>query len=171
MKKILAFLPSLFFLNEANAHCPLCTGAVVAGAVGAKYLGLDIAIFGIFVGAFAISLGLWISNKLKSYFKFQSLLIIILSFLLTVLPVLPFVKDTTYLSLFLFGEPGGLLNKVYFVNKLFLGSIIGSMITIFAYYLHNFIKLKHGKVLFPYQGVVLTILFLILSGIITYFVI
>ena len=56
-RKLLALLPSLFVLREVSAHCPLCTGAVVAGAVGAKYLGLDVTILGIFVGAFAISLG------------------------------------------------------------------------------------------------------------------
>src|SRR3989344_7158296 len=112
MKKILAFLPSLFFLKEVNAHCPLCTGAVVAGAIGAKYLGLDITIVGIFAGAFAISLALWINRKLKNYFKYQNTLIIISMFLLTIIPVLAFVKDMTYINLF---------NKVYFVNKSLLG--------------------------------------------------
>jgi len=160
-KKLLAFLPSLFFLKEVSAHCPLCTGAVVAGAIGAKYLGLDITIVGIFAGAFAISLALWINRKLKNYFKYQNTLIIISMFLLTIIPVLAFVKDMTYINLF---------NKVYFVNKSLLGSIIGSVITLFAYYLHNYIKLKHGKVLFPYQGVILTILLLIMASIPVYFI-
>ena len=160
-KKLLAFLPSLFFLKEVSAHCPLCTGAVVAGAMGAKYLGLDIIILGIFVGAFAISTGLWIARKLKNYFKYQNILIIISMFLFTIIPALVFVKDMTYINLF---------SKVYFVNKLLLGSIIGSIITLFAYYLHNYIKLKHGKVLFPYQGVILTVLLLIIASIPVYFI-
>jgi len=114
-KKLLALLPSLFFLKEVSAHCPLCTGAVVAGAIGAKYLGLDITILGIFVGAFAISLGLWISRKIKNYFKYQSTLILTSSFFLTIAPSLAFIKDMTYISL---------LSKVFFVNKLLIGSII-----------------------------------------------
>ena len=161
-KKLLALLPSLFFLQEVSAHCPLCTGAVIAGAVGAKYLGLDMVILGIFVGAFAISLGLWIVRKLKNYFKYQNTLIIISSFFLTVIPSLAFVKDITYINLF---------SRIFFVNKLLIGSIIGGIITLFAYHIHNYIKLKFGKVLFPYQGIALTVLFLVLTSIITYFVI
>ena len=160
-KKLLALLPSLFFLKEVSAHCPLCTGAVVAGAIGAKYLGLDITILGIFVGAFAISLGLWISRKIKNYFKYQSTLILTSSFFLTIFPSLAFIKDMTYISL---------LSKVFFVNKLLIGSIIGALVTLLAYKIHNHIKLKHGKVLFPYQGIVLTVLLLILSSIPVYFI-
>ena len=160
-RKLLALLPSLFFLREVSAHCPLCTGAVVAGAVGAKYLGLDVAILGIFVGAFAISLGLWVSRKIKNYFKYQSTLILTSSFFLTIAPSLAFIKDMTYISL---------LSKVFFVNKLLIGSIIGALVTLLAYKIHNHIKLKHGRVLFPYQGVILTILFLFLVSIPVYFI-
>ena len=160
-RKLLALLPSLFVLREVSAHCPLCTGAVVAGAVGAKYLGLDVTILGIFVGAFAISLGLWISRKIKNYFKYQNTLIVTSSFFLTIIPSLAFIDDMTYISL---------LSKTFFVNKLLIGSIIGALITLLSYRLHNYIKLKHGKVLFPYQGVVLTLLLLILSSIPVYFI-
>ncbi|MEK6933161.1 MAG: hypothetical protein AABW56_05220 [Nanoarchaeota archaeon] len=170
IKKLLALLPSLFFIQGVSAHCPLCTGAVIAGAVGAKYLGLDISIVGIFAGAFAISTGLWISRKLKTYFKYQSALIIIASFLLIVFPSLAFVKDVTYVPLFLFGNPGSLFNKVYFINKLLIGSVIGSLASLFAYYLHAHIKLRYGKVLIPYQGVILTVLILVLSSIPVYFI-
>src|SRR3989344_5562790 len=154
-KKLLALLPSLFFLKEVSAHCPLCTGAVVAGAIGAKYLGLDITILGIFFG------GLWISRKIKNYFKYQSTLILTSSFFLTIAPSLAFIKDMTYISL---------LSKVFFVNKLLIGSIIGALVTLLAYKIHNHIKLKHGRVLFPYQGVILTILFLFLVSIPVYFI-
>ncbi|MEK6835678.1 MAG: hypothetical protein AABX55_01530 [Nanoarchaeota archaeon] len=162
-KRLLALVVTSFFLlvTTVSAHCPLCTGAVVAGAVGARYLGLDITIVGIFSGAFAISLALWINRKLKTYFKYQKTLIIIGIFLLTILPALAFVKDATYINLF---------NKLYFVNKLLLGSIIGGIITLFAYYLHNYIKLKFGKVIIPFQGVILTILLLILVSIPIYFI-
>ena len=160
-KKLLALLPSLFFLQEVNAHCPLCTGAVVAGAIGAKYLGLDITILGIFVGAFAISTGLWAARKIKNYFKYQNALIMILMFLFTIIPALAFVKDMTYVSL---------LGKVYFLNKLLIGSILGGLVTILAYKFHNYIKLKHGRVFFPYQSIVLTVLLLVLSSIPVYFI-
>ena len=83
------------------------------------------------------------------------------SFFLTIAPSLAFIKDMTYISL---------LSKVFFVNKLLIGSIIGALVTLLAYKIHNHIKLKHGRVLFPYQGVILTILFLFLVSIPVYFI-
>ncbi|MEK6904401.1 MAG: hypothetical protein AABW87_02290 [Nanoarchaeota archaeon] len=169
----LIFLISIFLffvLPSAYAHCPLCTGAVVAGAAGAKYLGLDVTIIGIFVGAFAISLGLWVSRKIKSYFKYQSLVIIILSFILTVVPVMPYVNDLVPVPVLLTGGAGSLLNKVYFVNKLLLGSIIGAVVTFIGYLLHLLIKVRHGKVIVPFQGVVITMLLLLLASVPVYFI-
>ena len=172
IKKILAgVIPGAIFLAsmpKVSAHCPLCTGAVIAGGIGAKYLGLDVSIVGVFAGAASISMGLWIARKIKRYFKFQSALIVLLSYLSIVLPSIPLLSEKTYLMLSLFGSPGSLFNRVYFVDKLLLGSIIGSVFALLAYNLHLYIKAKRGKVLIPYQGVILTLLFVALAGFLTY---
>lgn len=170
MKTFFIFL--LIFLSllsiDVFAHCPLCTGAIGVAAVSAKYYGLDVSVIGIFIGAFAISTGLWIGRKIKNYFKFQTTLIVIASFLLTVIPLMAVIKDTIYFPLNLFGSPGSLFQKVYWLNKLLIGSIIGSLATLFAFWLHLFIKKTRQKVLFPYQGIVLTIVLLALTGVILY---
>jgi len=147
----------LLFSTTAEAHCPLCTAAVGAGAAAAKYYGVDESIIGLFIGAFGISIGLWIARSIKKeYFKYQSVAIILLSFILTVVPLLALSKDVIYVPVFLFGSVGTMLNKVYWINKMLLGSIIGGGASIFAFGIHEHIKKKNGRVLFPYQGIAFT---------------
>ncbi len=170
--KIILFLFLIFALASipVAAHCPLCTGAVIAGAVGAKYLGLDVTIIGIFAGAFAVSLGLWLGKKIRRFMPLQVTIFVIASFLLTILPTMPFIKDTIYIPVLISGEPGSLLNQIYFVNKILLGSIMGGIVSLLAYWLHVIVKRQRGKVLFPFQGIAFTVGALIIAGAITYFV-
>ncbi len=176
IKKIATLaLLSLFLFSFAakavHAHCPLCSAAVGAAAVGASYLGVDPSIIGVFVGAFGLSTGIWVGRKIKKqYFKYQLQLITIVSFLLTVIPTLSYVKDPAYIPILLFGQSGTILNKVYWLNKLLLGSIIGAIATIFAFWLHNYTKKQRGKVLFPYQGVAFSLLSLFCVSAVLYFV-
>ena len=152
------------------AHCPICTAAVGAAAISAKYYGLDISTIGLLIGAFGISTGLWIGLKVsKRYFKFQLPTIVAASFFLTVIPLLYISNDTIYFPLLLFGQSGSVLNKVYWIDKLFFGSFIGGLATLFAYSIHIYVKKQNGKVLFPFQGVAVTIFFLAVSGLILYF--
>ena len=156
---------------SVSAHCPLCTVAVGAAAVSAKYYGLDVSIIGLLIGAFGISTGLWAGLKIrKEFFKFQLPIIVLASFLLTVVPLLYISNDTVYFPLLLFGKAGSILNKVYWVNKVLLGSIIGGLVTLFAYYSHVYMKKINGKVLFQFQGIALTLAFLFASGLSMYFI-
>src|SRR3989338_7507256 len=121
LKKIVRVFIVLFLMASAApiayAHCPLCTAAVGAAAVSAKYYGMDMSIIGLMIGAFGISTGLWIGLKVKKqFFMLQLPVIVILSFLLTVIPLLALNEDYVYFPLLLFGSAGTLLNKVYWVN-------------------------------------------------------
>ncbi len=171
MKKIFSFILiiiSLILIPSVLAHCPLCTGAVIAGAAGAKYLGFDAIIVGIFVGGAAFSLGVWMSRLIKKhYLPFQSLLIIIITFLLTVLPASAAISDTLYLPVQLPGYIGSIFNNIYSLNRILFGNIIGGVITLFSYKAHLAIKKLKGKVLLPFQGIVLTVLALVITSIIT----
>lgn len=174
MSKFIFFITILVLLfialnPVAYAHCPLCTGAIGAAAISAKYYGLDSTIIGLLIGAFGISTGLWVGLKIKQYIKFQFWIIAILSFLLTVIPLLAISSDTAIVPILLAGKEGSTLNKVYFVNKILLGSIIGGLITFITYFLHIYIKKLNGKVLFPFQGVLLTLFFLVISGLLLHF--
>ncbi len=152
---------------SVTAHCPLCTAAVGGAAVAAKYYGVDISVIGVLVGGFAISTGLWLGQRLKKeYIKFQLALIVLLSFFLTVLPLINIVgKETLYAPILLFGASGSIFNKVYWVDKFLLGSIVGSIMTLAAFWLHKYIKAVRGKVLVPFQGILLTVLSLAITSV------
>ena len=170
MRKLLVFLILFLFLVPfAYAHCPLCTAAVGAAAVSAKYYGMDLSIIGLFIGAFGVSTGLWIGLKIKNYFKFQLPVVVLLSFLLTVLPLLYISDEQVYLPVLWLGSAGSLFNKVYWINKILFGSVIGAIASVLAYLLHVHVKKIRGKVLFPFQGIVFTILSLAMTSLVMYF--
>ena len=173
MKVIAALLViSLFTIVSSAAvmaHCPLCTVAVGAAAISAEMYGVDPSIVGIFIGAFGISTGIWIARKIKHHFPFQTSLIVLASFLLTVIPLYKINSDYLYIPLLLAGSAGSILNKVYWLNKILVGSVLGGIVSLFAYGIHVFIKKINGKVLFPFQGIVITIISLLLLSIPMYF--
>ncbi len=153
----------------AHAHCPLCTAAVGSAAVAAKYYGIDTSILGVMIGAFGISTGLWLANSIKRKFvKFQTPLIVIASFLLTVIPLMPLMADTIYFPMLLFGQGGTAFNQVYWINKMLIGSIVGGIASFGAYYAHNKVKAVRGKVLFPYQGIAFTLAALLVTSLSIY---
>lgn len=164
---IAAFL-MVFAALPVHAHCPLCTAAVGASAVTAKYFGVETSIIGVLIGAFGISSGLWIALNLKKYVKFQTALIVMGSFLLTVLPLTAAMPDSAYFPVLIAGSPGTLLNKVYWVNEMLIGSMLGAIAALTAFALHMYIKKSRGKVLFPFQGVVLTIAAILVMAIMLY---
>lgn len=172
MKKLITTILSSFFLfvnaSFVSAHCPLCTGAVGMAAVAAKYYGMDLIVIGFFVGAFGISTGLWVGKKIKrNYFKFQLWAIVLLSFLLTVIPLRALGGDNVYLPVRLFGEVGSMFNKIYWMDRLFFGSLIGGFLSTAAFGAHNTIKkFNNNSVLFPFQGIALTVGILLLASII-----
>ncbi|PIO00641.1 hypothetical protein COT72_00200 [archaeon CG10_big_fil_rev_8_21_14_0_10_43_11] len=157
MKKLAAVLAMLISASAARAHCPLCTGAIGFAVFSASLFGVDASIIGVFVGAFAISTGLWMSRKIQEKYgqkiPAQNPVIVLASFLLTVVPLMALNTGMVMLPLLLFGEPGSILNRVYSINSLVFGSVIGATTSLIAFKLHNLVKEVRGSVLFPYQSI------------------
>src|SRR3989344_9427231 len=112
-------VPVLFFLSAigARAHCPLCTAGALAAATGAAYMGVSQAAIGIFMGAFAVSTALWMARIIKKeYIKYQKPLLVIVSFILTIVPIAKFLTDIKPLFIYLIGSYGSILNRTYVVN-------------------------------------------------------
>ncbi|GEM_PF-2419492 len=148
-----------------HAHCPLCTAAVGAGILGAQYLGLGDGVVGLFTGGFGLVTGLWVGNKLKTRFiPFQSILLAVASWVLTVIPLSGLSDQTFFVPLLWFGEAGSFFNSVHFVSKFLIGSVLGGVVTVLALQLHAGIKQWRGGVLFPFQGVVLPLAALLFAG-------
>src|SRR3989344_4297792 len=127
LKKLLS-LPLFFVLMQsAYAHCPLCTVGAAAAAGGAAWLGVSKIVIGVFIGAFAVSIGWWVSNLIKKgYVPFQGPLIILFSFATTVFPLLSLeVMRSNYpLLITLAGDYGFLLNRTSILNLLTFALLI-----------------------------------------------
>lgn len=168
MKKIILPLVSLLALSPkiASAHCPLCTAGAGALAVVAAYLGISSMIVGLFIGAFALALGMWLAKlPKKKYIPYQYPILAIIIFLSTVIPIIPLVKDYAPLYVSFWGEFG----KTFAVNLFLAGLPLGVLALLSAPFLSKKIsKLRGGKMI-PYQGVMITIVLLIIISLVIQF--
>jgi|SRR3989344_5568284 len=166
-KILLIFVPFLLLTNIAYAHCPLCVVGVAAAAGGAAYLGVNQAVIGLFIGAFAVSIGWWISRLIKrNYIKFQRELIILFSFLTTIIPLLTFLNGFYPIYLNIFGDYGSLFNRTYLINIFLFGSIIGSIIVYVSPFLSRLLTKTRNNKIMSYQGIIITFALLVISSII-----
>lgn len=162
IKKILP-LAILFLIPFVSAHCPLCTAGALIAASGAGFLGVKSIVLGLFIGAFAVSIGSWISNMLKKqYIPFQRGILILLSFATTILPLNPIFGAVSSIYLPWMGKYG----TTYVFNTFLAGSAVGGIVMLISPYLSNFLtKIMKGRH-FPFQGLILTLSFLISIAII-----
>ncbi|HIH38630.1 hypothetical protein J4460_01505 [Candidatus Woesearchaeota archaeon] len=173
MKKQLAILGGavLAVVKVARAHCPLCTLGAAAAAGGAAYLGVDKGVIGIFIGAFAVSMGWWVGRMIKKQvIPYQIPVLIAFSFLTTIIPLVPLLKENKPLLISLAGGYGTLLNRTYVIDMFIVGSLIGGAIMCITPSLSKKItSIRQGKTV-PYQGIMVTFLLLILAGLFMQFV-
>ena len=158
MKKHIFILISAAWCSMAYAVCPLCTIAVGMGVGLAKWLGIDDAITGLWIGGLTISLIIWTVmwfDKKKFKFFGYKIIIILAYYIIIVAPL--FYIDVI-------GHPA---NVLWGYDKLLLGIIIGSIFFLLATGTHLYLK-KHNNnhAYFPFHKVVLPVSSLaILSGI------
>jgi len=160
MNKKTAILSILLFLLSfpiiTQAVCPVCTIAVGAGVGLCRYLGIDDAISGTWIGGLIISLIAWTIdwlNKKNIRFLFRKILAAIFYYVIVILPLY---------KMNIMGHPD---NKLWGMDKLLAGIIVGSVVFILSVLFNDFLKKKNqGKVYFPFQRVVVPILFLIIAS-------
>ncbi|MFA6919405.1 MAG: hypothetical protein WC244_04870 [Patescibacteria group bacterium] len=158
---IIASLASLAIASAVQAVCPVCTVAVVGGVGLSRWLGIDDSIAGLWIGGLTVSMIMWTIDWMdrKNYkFKGRKIIITIGYYLLIVVP------------LFFTNIMGHPLNKIWGIDKLLLGIILGSILFFGGAMLYSYLKKKNGdKAHFPYQKVVMPIAPLIIFSIIFYF--
>lgn len=161
------FLPILL-VKTIGAHCPLCTIGVGAAAAGAAWLGVSKVIIGLFIGAFAMSMGMWFSRIVKKrYIPFQKTLIVALVFFTTLLPLLPIVTAIGPLYISFLGEYG----TTYAINYSLISGLFGAIITLGSPSLNKKIKQKRNGKGIPFQGILLTFSLLTIAVLIIQFII
>lgn len=143
----------------AQPVCPVCTVAVAGGVGLCRYLGIDDLISGTWIGAFMVLLVMWIVKWLNSKnirFLFKRIVVAFLTYFSVIAPL--------YWAKFI-GQP----NNVFLgIDKLVFGIITGSLVFLAGYYFENkFLRSKNaGKAFFPFQKVVIPVLFLIIASLI-----
>ncbi|HIG97715.1 MAG TPA: hypothetical protein HA230_05225 [Candidatus Aenigmarchaeota archaeon] len=146
---LLLFLAGIIInIAPVYAHCPLCTAATGAAVAVTRLYGIDDMIIGSLIGAFIISTALWFNNVLlkrnhrKAYLPMQQHIISLASFLLTAVSFYIGGLFNSPVSAYLVG-----------VDKLFLGLLFGTFLTLFGFELHQIIRKKHGKNHLPMQAI------------------
>jgi hypothetical protein len=160
-KRLFSGLLFFLLLPSSKAHCPLCTAGAAVAAGGAVYLGVHLAVVSLFIGAFAVSMGWWISRLIKKqYIPYQKWVLILLSFATTVLPILPFLSQNVPLYFPNMGPYG----RTFSLNLSIITSILGGLVVCTTPWMSKKISsLRKGKI-FPFQGVMITLAILIVLG-------
>ncbi len=146
------FSLSILFPVPTQAVCPICTFAVGAGLGISRWLGIDDAITGLWIGALATSSGMWFGDWLKSKKVGSNILLTInyFSFHILLIPTLYLLKIA--------GNP---FNTLWGVDKIILGIIFGSVAFFLSVVTDRTIKKNNnGKVLVYYQKVILPMFYL-----------
>lgn len=137
--------------------CPICTIGVAVGVGLSRYLGVDDLISGIWIGAFLIYLVLWTTLFLKKRISvwIGGLISFILWYGLVIFPLYQYD---------IIGHP---LNRIWGIDKLVLGIVLGSLLLPIGIGLSEFIKRKNNnKVLFPFQKVIIPLSLLLVASLI-----
>lgn len=154
------FIITLFNFINVYAVCPICTIAVGAGIGLAQWLGIDDSITGLWIGGFTVSLIVWTVTWLtKKNIRFigRKPLIAIGYYALIVIP------------LYYKGLIGHELNKLWGIDKLLLGIILGSILFSAGTIGYECLK-KHndGKSYFRLQKILMPIAPLIIMSFVFY---
>ena len=167
IKKIISgiaatFVSALLFIKTASAICPLCTIAVGAGVGLAEWLGIDDTITGLWVGGLIVSLIMWTIHwldKKNIKFKGRKILVTLAYYLIVIAPLYP---------LGIMGHP---LNKLWGIDKLLLGIILGSIFFFIGGLWYLILKKRNDEhAYFPFQKVIMPIAPLIILSIVFYFI-
>ncbi len=170
MKKIFLFailFLAVFFALPAYAVCPVCTIAVGAGVGIAEKFGVDDTVIGLWVGGLAVSLVFWTLDWLKKK-KINSVwtepLTVFFYFFILVMPLF-FIKANGYPII------GKELNKLWGIDKMLLGILIGSTLFFFGAKFYEYLKKKNnGHAHFPFQKIVMPIAPIAIASVIFYFI-
>ena len=165
MKKLIPLLTLLSFLifpGQAHAVCPVCTVAVAAGLGISRWIGIDDSVTGIWIGGLILSSGLWLADRIgKKGWKIPHKKIMsVVLFYLFVIPPLYWAKMVGLAS-----------NTLWGVDKVILGTVVGSILFIVGVGLDKWLRTTNeGKVYIYYQKVIAPIFLLTLGSFILYLI-
>lgn len=159
---IFLYVLFLFFAKSAYAICPICTVAVAGGIGLSRHFGIDDTITALWIGGLAVSLIIWTIDWMerKNFrFKFYKPVTALFYYFIIIAPL----YWTEYI-----GHP---FNKFLGMDKIILGTVVGSSLFFSGAMFHFYSKKKNdNKVYFPFQKVVFSISPLIVFSVFFYFI-
>jgi hypothetical protein len=162
---VLSILHSTFYIllpPISHAVCPICTVAVIGGLGLSRYLGIDDAVSGIWIGGLIISSAFWFADWIQ---KKKPILHTAYYILLSVTLMVLFV----FIPLHYSGITGHPFNKILGIDKLIFGSIVGAITFLLGVFADKKVREVKGHQLFIYQKVVFPISALVISSLLMYF--
>lgn len=170
MKKLLlgsfGFLSAIMMAGVAHAFCPVCTVAVGAGLEGARILGVDDVITGIWAGGLMLSLSAWTANYMHKR-GITNKLLFLLNYvfyygLLALVYVLPVGNPTLRFN----------ATTLWGVDQFLLGIVVGSVVFWLAAKWYEKIKANNGgHAWFPFQKVVWPFGALLITTVVFWFIV
>ena len=166
MKKLFYLSLPILSLSAlpAQAVCPVCVIAVGAGLGLSEYLGIDDTIAGIWIGGLLVAMIAWTINWLNKKDwqlgnkDLRDILIAVLYYILTFWPL--WANN-------LIGNPA---RRLWGIDKVILGTAVGSLAFLIMTLWYNNIKKRRGHAHFPFEKVVMPVSALIVFSFIFYFI-
>lgn len=149
------------------AHCPLCVAGagVVAGLAG--LLGVKYGAIGVFMGAFAVAMALWIPKLIKKcYIPHQNKILSALLYASTVIPIMLLYQDYGSIYISWGGNYGSLFNSTYLIDWFLIGIIIGTVILLASPWLSRQLTITRKGKAIRFQGMIIIFTILILAAVI-----
>lgn len=143
----------IFFPIKALAFCPVCVVATGAVTAWLRWLGIDDTIIGLWFGGFLFSVSIMLNSfmiRKGKNIRFQLFLIFLVFYGLTALFLYQFGGLSSY-------------NKIFGIDKIFFGMILGSSLLSVSPYLDRFLrKQNEGKIFISHQKVLVAVIMLII---------
>lgn len=159
IKKLTLFLVHCFVFIKINGICPICTLATGFGVGLSKWLGIDDTITGIWIGGLTASIIGWtitFLNKHNIRFFGRKILVTIGYYFIILYPL--------YCNKFI-GAQG---NKLWGIDKLLLGTIIGTILFVLSYIIY--VQIKKQNKHFPFLKILLPVAVMLIFSAIFYFI-
>lgn len=141
----------MFLVKTAYAQCPICIVTVGGGMLIAKKLGIDDFLVSLWISALNTAISFWLATKIKNKVFGNPIILSFIMFALT-------------LSYFIFSNQIGFVsNQILGLDKIIFGQSLGLLIWFLGIFIdRKSRKLNNGKIIFPYQKVVIPTVLLIM---------
>lgn len=158
----LALMAYLATTTQVHAVCPVCTVAVGAGLGISRWLGIDDSVTGIWIGGLVLSSGLWLADWIgkKGWKVPYKETVSVGLFFLFIIPPLYWVK--------MIGLSG---NTLWGVDKVLLGTVIGSAVFLSGVWLDKWLRTTNNdRVYVYYQKVIIPVFLLSIASFVFYLI-